>query len=172
MTAQAAAKSRRRTVKPIYMVCRKLVNPETGEFVGALVPSSAVDSRLLRQKKVGLGKEFRVEIKKPRSARFHRLVHVLGMLMVDQVEAFTGVSSHEAIKRLQRETGICCEQQDIEVPGFGKLVVNVAQSLAFDEMDETEFRRLFKGICRHVAEKYWPGLTEEQIEAQAGVMTE
>lgn len=31
---------------------------------------------------------------------------------------------------------------------------------------------LWEGICRHVAEKYWPDLTEEQIADQAGLMPE
>lgn len=162
-----AAKKRTR---PVYMTVRRLVDPETGEVVGALVPSSPIDRRLVREKGIRAGQEVRVEIKKPRNSGFHRLVHVLGAMMVDHVEAFTGATAHEAIKRLQRESGICCDEQEIEVPGLGKLVVKVAQSLAYDEMDEVDFRRLFEGICDYVCARYWPDLDRDAIEQQAGLM--
>lgn len=67
--------------------------------------------------------------------------------------------------------GICCEVQSIDLPGFGKLNVSVAQSIAFDEMDEGAFRELYKGICRHICARYWPTLTPEQVADMAKLMT-
>lgn len=162
--------SPKKRLRPIYMVVRRLIDPDTGALVGALVPSSDIDSRLMRQKRIRVGQEVRADLKRPRNSKYHRLVHVLGMMMIEHVEAFASMDTHEAIKRLQRESGICCEEQEIEVPGFGKLVVKVAQSIAFDEMEEGEFRRLYEGICDFVGEKYWPGLDADKIEEIVGVM--
>lgn len=164
------SEKRKRPIRPVYMVARRLIDPETGEEVGALVPASAIDSRLIRQKKIKVGQEVRADIKRPRNSGYHRLVHVLGMMMTDHVDGFNGMSSHEAIKRLQRESGICCEEQSIDVPGVGSLVVKVARSIAFDEMEEGDFRRLYEGICDFVAVNYWPGLNLEKIEEMASVM--
>ncbi len=162
--------AKKRSTRPIYLTPQRLVNPETGEVVKALVPCSAIDRRLLNEKRLRVGDEVRADLKNRRNVKFHRLVHALGIMLVEHIEAFHGLNCHDAIKRVQRESGICCEQQDIDVPGVGKLVVNVAQSIAFDCMDEGEFQYLWEGICRHVAEKYWPDLTEEQIADQAGLM--
>lgn len=166
------AKKRKPKSRPVYFQVRRLVDPATGEEVGALVPRHRVDQRLMRDRGYSVGTELRAELKKPRNARFHRLVHSLGGLVADQIEAFHGMGCHDAIKRLQRETGICCEVQTIELPGFGKLDVSIAQSLAFDEMEEGDFYQLWKGICRHICERYWPGMTEEQIVQMVDLMPE
>lgn len=187
------------TRKHIYLTVRELMDPDTGELVGCLVPSSAVDSRIMRDRKFRKGIELRGEIKRPRNAKFHRLVHALGILMVDHVEGFSDFDAHEAIKTLQMEANVCCETQTINaspvvsavlkaaeqllgpvatkmlqavLPEIKQIEIRVAQSLAFDEMDEAEFRRLFDRICRYVAETYWPDLDEETIQAMADLMPE
>lgn len=162
--------SKKKSTRPIYLTPQRLVNPETGEVVKALVPCSGIDRHLLNEKRLKLGDEIRADLKNRRNVKFHRLVHALGIMLVQHIEAFRDLNAHEAIKRVQRESGICCEQQEIEIPQIGKLVVNVAQSIAFDCMDESDFAHLWEGICRHVAETYWPDLTEEQIADQAELM--
>ncbi|RJG13471.1 hypothetical protein D3879_09555 [Pseudomonas cavernicola] len=164
-------KSTKRADRPIYMTVRKLVNPKTGEEVSALVPGSGIDSYLMHELGLRTGDDVRAVLKLPRNAKFHRLVHALGKLVAEQIEDFQGLSAHDAIKRLQRESGICCEVQSINLPGFGALDVAVAQSIAFDEMDEGAFRELYKGICRHICERYWPTLTPEQVADMAELMT-
>lgn len=162
----------RKSKRPVYFQVRRLVDPATGEEVGALVPRHRIDQRLLRERGYRVGDELRADLKKPRNALFHRMVHALGGIVSDHVEEFTGVDCHEVIKRLQRESGICCEIQDIELPGLGKIQVKVAKSIAFDEMDEGEFRALWQGICRFICDRYWPGMTEEQITEMANLMPE
>lgn len=161
---------KKKSTRPVYMTPRRLVDPATGEAVAALVPVSDLDRHLLRQRKVSVGREYRVTVEQARNSRFHRLVHALGLLVTQNVDAFASMDSHAAIKRLQRESGLFCEEQEIDIPGLGRLVVKVAQSLAFDAMDEADFRTLYQGICRHVAEEYWPGLDESTVEAMAGLM--
>lgn len=170
--ADLPKKRQAKKARPVYFAVRRLVDPATGEEVGALVPRHRIDQRLMRERNYRVGDELRADLKKPRNAKFHRLVHALGGLVADQIEAFQGMGCHDAIKRLQRETGICCEVQTIDLPGIGKLDVSVAQSLAFDEMEEGDFYRLWQGICRHLCERYWPGMTEDQIGQMVDLMPE
>lgn len=164
--------SKRKHTRPVYMTCKRLVDPATGEEVGALVPSCDLDKHLLKQRRVAVNREYRVGIEQARNAKFHRLVHALGKLVSENIAGFEGLNSHSVIKRLQREAGVFCEEQEIEIPGLGKLVVKVAQSIAFDCMDEADFRELYTAICRHVAATYWPDLDEASIHAMADLMSE
>lgn len=155
---------------PIMFTIRQVVDAETGERLGALVPASTWDRKLMRDRKYTIGTEVRAELKKPRNAAFNRLVHALGAMLSRDLDAFDGMDAHDAIKRCQRESGLCCEQSQVEIPGLGSLTLNVAKSLAFDAMDEGEFSQLWVGLCRHVSEKYWPDLTPEQVSQQAQIM--
>lgn len=116
------------------------------------------------------GDQARAEFKKSRNVKFHRLAHVLGHLLVDNVEDFESLSAHDALKRVQREAGVCCEQQDIDLGTIkfgdiavpvGRVPVTVARSLAFDEMEEDEFAEFFRGITNHIDKTYVVGLTDE-----------
>lgn len=160
----------RKPIKPIYLQVRKMIDPETGEEIGALVPRGGVDRRIMREREYRNGDYLRAALSKPRNVKIHRMVHALGGLIADHIEDFTGMDSHAVIKRLQRESGIMCEEQEIDIPGIGKLVVKVAMSLAFDEMDESEFRTLWRGICDHTIKKYWPDMTEDGIDSMIDLM--
>jgi hypothetical protein len=62
MTTAAAKKIRaKRARRPIYLVVRKLVDPDTGELVGALVPANDVDARLMRERKFHVNREVRAD---------------------------------------------------------------------------------------------------------------
>lgn len=158
----AAAKKRQR--RPLYMRVERLVRPETGEAVGALVPLTKWDARAMRERKYHVGTEVRAELKKPRNAKFMRLAHAIGALMVDQHNAFAGLSTHDALKRLQGESGAACETVEYDLPGTGKLIRTEPRSLAFDEMDEGEFQEVVKTIYRHIAATYWTALDETAVE--------
>lgn len=159
-----ATKKASRPRKPIYMEVRRLMVPETGELVGALVPRYACDRRAMRDRKFHVGKELRAELKQARNPGFHRLAHAIGTLVVEQVPEFEHCDAHEAVKRLQRETGICCETMEIDLGPLGKVPVMVPQSLAFDEMAEEDFQRLVQAIFALLASKYWTSMTPEAIE--------
>ena len=52
MTTEAAKRIRaKRARRPVYLMVRKLVDPKTGEEIGALVPANQIDARLLRERK-------------------------------------------------------------------------------------------------------------------------
>lgn len=154
MTAAARKVRAKRARRPIYLVVVKLIDPSTGELIGALVPAHEVDQRLLRERKFKVGREVRAELKQPREGWQHRLVHKIGQLMVDNVESWEQLGSHDAVKRLQRESGTCCEEMEIDVPGVGRLMVKQAESLSFDEMEQDRFQVLFDGITEHIGRHY------------------
>lgn len=184
MTAMSAAARKiraKRASRPIYAICLRLVDPATGEQIGAFAPSNDIDRRLAKDRGYRVGHEYRLEIKASRNAAFHRLAHVIGHLLVDNVEAFRDLDAHAALKKLQLESGICCETVEMDaspvisalleaaeavlgagarkvlaavLPEIRTIPVNVAQSLAFDAMEEEDFASFFKGITAWIGDHY------------------
>lgn len=168
MSAKRAAK---RITQPVYMRVARLVDPETGELVGALVPESRTAQKQMHERRMSVGTVVRAEFRKPRNVGFHRLVHALGTIAREQIEALSDTTdAHDCIKRLQREAGVCCEVQVLDLGALGKHGIRVARSIAFDAMDEGEFRELMEGLCDHIARTYWPTLTAAQVEEMAELM--
>lgn len=141
-TAKARAKLRSRDIR---MTVRKLVDPETGELIGALVPDHPIDRRSMKERKFGVGRQLRATLREDRNPGFWRKAHVLGGWLADNVEAFAGLDMHTALKRLQELSGVGCETVEYEIPGVGKLTRTEAQSLNFSDMDEGEFNTLWDG---------------------------
>lgn len=160
-TTYAERKAAKRARRPIYLTVQRLVDPRTGEEIGALVPAHPIDQRLLRERRFAVDREVRAELKQPRNVAFHRLAHALGHLLVDNVEAFRDLSAHEALKRVQRESGVCCEPFEIDLGPLGKVQAMQARSLAFDEMAEDEFRGFFEGITGYIAGHYASVMLDE-----------
>lgn len=155
MTTPAAKKVRaKRARRPIYLVVRRVVDPDTGEEIGALVPAHPIDRRLMKERRFHAGREVRAELKQPRNPAFHRLAHAVGHLLVDNVEAFRDMDAHGAIKEIQAKTGVCCEPLEIDLGSLGKVTAQVPRSLAFDEMSEDEFAQLFEAITAYIGEHY------------------
>lgn len=140
--AKARKKLRDRDVRFTVM---RVVIPETGEEVGALVPSHPVDRRSMRERKYNTGKQVRATLRMDRNPMFYRKAHVLSGWLADNVERFQGLSQHDALKKLQELSGIGCEQVDYDLPGIGKLTRTEAESLNFADMDEGRFVELWSG---------------------------
>lgn len=154
MTPAASTVKAKRARRPIYMQVRAAIDKETGEEFLALRASHPVDRRLMKERGYRKGDDVRAEIKKPRNVKFHRLAHAIGNLLVENVEKFLGKSGHDALKEMQRESGVCCDSMDIDLGTLGVVPVKVPRSLAFDEMPEDEFVQFFEGITAHIAEHY------------------
>lgn len=190
MTLTAAAKKIRakRAARPIYCELVEVEVIASNERRLALLALDPVDRELMKQRGYRRGQELRLEIKAPRNRAFHRLAHAVGQLMVDNVEGWEGLDSHEAVKRLQREAGVCCEVIEMDaspvisavlaivdeafgagaakllravLPEIKTIPVTVARSLAFDSMDEDEFGRLFEGITSYIGDHYAQVLLDE-----------
>ncbi len=139
---------------------------------GGLVPADKYAESTLRNKKYQIGDIVFGVITKPRNPKFNRLVHKLGILCAENIEAFNGMEAHTVIKRLQIEGRIACDEIGIMIPGFGMASQFVPRSLSFDSMDEAEFHEAAKAICRHIADRYWPDLTPERIRNMAECMVD
>lgn len=170
MTTAAARIKAKRARRPVYGTIERVAVLETGEERLAILATHPIDRRLMKERGYHQGDEVRLEIKKPRNAKFHRLAHAVGNLLVENVEEFRHLSGHDALKKVQTKAGACCELQmidmgtikfgNIAVP-VGEVPVSVPRSIAFDEMDETEFSELFNGICDYIDLHYQSAMTDE-----------
>lgn len=125
----------------------------------------------LRQRKIAPDDVVFAEIKQARNPRFHRLAHQFGKLVTENLDKFEGMTAHKALKRLQAESGIGCEEVGIQIHGM-TAIARWPLSLSFESMDEGKFREVFSGLCEYVAKTYWPDCTAEEIEQMAAAMPE
>lgn len=142
---------------------------------GALLPGDGYTQMRLRERGYKLGDILLADLRKPRNPGFHRLAHRLGTLVANNIDDFTGMDGHQALKRLQIEGNIACDDIALNMVIMGqKIRINqhVPRSLSFSSMDEGEFRETVQAFCRFIASEYWPGLTAEQVEAMAESMPE
>lgn len=139
---------------------------------GGFRPADACAAAQLRARGYRMGDILAADLSKLRNQKFNRLVHRIGQLVVANVEAFAGIETHRAIKRLQLESGAHCEELAIMIDGYGMVTQRVPLSLSFENTDEAEFHAAAKTICRHISAKYWPTLSPEQVEEMAEMMVE
>lgn len=165
------AKTAKPQRRPVWVRVRRLIDPDTGALIGAFAPAHAIDASEMRAQKLHVGDVLRAEFRKRRNPYFFRLAHALARHVAENTDGFEAQCAaedwHAVLKQLQREAGVCCEEQEIDIPGIGRMIVKVAASLAFDLMDEAQFNRIFRGIAEHICRKYWPTLTPEAVEEQA-----
>lgn len=142
---------------------------------GALVPGDGYTQKRLKERGYRVGDILLADLRKPRNPGFHRLAHRLGQLVAENVEEFAGLDGHQALKRLQVEGNIACDELPVFLTLFDqKIKVNqrIPRSLSFASMDEGDFRETLQAMCRFIAAEYWPDLTPEQIEEMAEAMPE
>lgn len=145
-TQKAKRKLRDRDVRLTVM---RMVDPDSGELVGCLVPTHPIDVRSMRERRFTVGKELRATLRQDRNPMFYRKAHVLSGWLADNVEAFSGLSQHDALKKLQELSGIGVESVEYDLPGIGKLTRTEAESLNFADMDEGRFNELWSGADGH-----------------------
>jgi hypothetical protein len=68
-----------------------------------------VDRDRLGKLKLQPGDYVYAHITKPRNESFHRLAHAIGKMVVENIPGFEHLTAHEALKRLQLESGSGCE---------------------------------------------------------------
>lgn len=168
------AAKRKRASRPIFLEVMRVVLLETGEEVGALVPLTKWDRRSMRERKFTIGSEWRGEFKRARNLGFYRKAHVLGAWLADNVEGFEGLTQHDALKRLQTLSGIGCVEEDITIDlgsfGVHKASRKFAESLNFEDMDESRWQELWDGgngeggWLGWLRREKWGALSAEQVE--------
>lgn len=110
-----------------------------------------------------------------RDGKQWRKAHVLGQMLADNVEEFHGVDPHAVLKKLQERFDIAMEVERLEVPTeHGKVTFErkTAKSLAFGEMDDSEFSPIFRAMCNKVAETWFPDMDAQAVEDMLAVMPE
>lgn len=152
---------------PVYLLLRKLVDPATGKEVAAFVPASDADKSILGEKGYKWNAKVRAELKQPRNPKYNALVHGLGKILAQNIDRFSGKTSHAAIKALQMESGVYCDQDQFDIPGFGQITRKVPQSLSYDSMGEEVFQDFWAKVCGYLVLKDWPTLTEERLTEMA-----
>lgn len=102
--------------------------------------------------------------------QWHR-AHRLADYLVANVEAYTGMSSHKALKELQKKSGAACDVQRIEIgPERIPATITVPRSMAFGWMDGAEFTEAYRTMCQYVRDAYFPDLEGEVTEAMERLM--
>lgn len=103
-----APKTRRK--EPIGFKVR-MVAPWHDDDRGQLVyvPASQSDADRLKPLHHKEGDLVFADFRKPRNPGFHKLAHAIGKLAVQNIEGFGHLTPHEALKRLQLESGVGCE---------------------------------------------------------------
>jgi hypothetical protein len=134
---------------------------------GCLIPADNYAQSKLRERGYHMGDLLSAELTKPRNPKFNRLVHRIGQLVVSNIEAFSGLDAHKAIKRLQIEGKVACDEIGISIAGYGMMMQLIPRSLSNESMDEGEYQQAARGICRTIAERYWPTLSEDAIAEMA-----
>ena len=139
---------------------------------GCLTPADNYAISLLQERNYKVGDIVSAELRKPRSVRFNRFVHQLGKLVIENVEGFSEIDAHTAIKRLQIEGGIACDEIGVFIPNVGAVIQKIPRSFSFDSMGEEEYRDSAKKLCDFLATRYWKDCTPEQIERMADCMVD
>ena len=156
MTATLAQKKRaKRRTRPIYAVVRPVADMETGEERLGILAMHPIDRQLMKERGYRAGDELRMEIKRRRNVKFHRLMHAVGAQRWWRTSRASSNSTRTAPSSTCRPWPTSAAETqmvdigtikfgDISVP-VGRVPVKVPRSMAFDEMDEDEAHTLFEG---------------------------
>ncbi len=170
------AKYRRRGVvrtdkyAPFHTEVRLLADPATGESIGALVPCTPTDARQMRERGMKVGSRWKTHCQQERDSRLWRFAHLLGGYLSDHVEGFEGLGAHDALKELQKRSGIGCMTTRSDIRDRDgvlqyRIVNHQPLSLAYDLMDEGEFRQLWDGGVEGRGNAGWLGYLRRVIYA-------
>lgn len=141
------------------------------EFVkGGIVPADGISVGMIRERGYRVGDIVAADLVKPRNLSNHRKAHLLGQLLVENLDTFANLDAHSVLKRLQVEGDIGCDYMALLMPE--PVNYRVPKSLAYESMDEAEFLRIYDAMCAYVARVYWPELDADQIAEMAELMVQ
>ncbi|MDP1543172.1 MAG: hypothetical protein Q8L99_08485 [Polycyclovorans sp.] len=139
---------------------------------GGFQPADRWTLEALKKRPYHVGDVLLADLKKPRNPKFNNMVHALGDMCAENIEAFEGIGAHDVIKRCQIEGDIACDQIALILPGVGPVHYRVPRSINFADMEEGDFKLLYEAFCRYIAKKYWPDLSEHQVGQMAELFPE
>lgn len=133
---------------------------------GMLVPTSESDMEAIAALKNG--ETYRIEIKRPRNAKFHRKYFALLDILFDLFEPtpveYKGEPVLKNRERFRKDIAIACGHYDLVVNLKGEVRAE-AKSISFANMDEIEFSQLYSRTIDYGLQKIAISQTREQLEA-------
>lgn len=160
---------------PIHYVVARCTLPDGTRRYG-LFAMDDVAREQMTERKMFEGTEWKCEPKQVRNVYFWRLTHKLGQWLAENHDDFHGLDAHEALKQLQQKSGIGCNitRSDIR-DNNGVLLYRVVSyqplSLAFDLMEESEFRLLWEGAHEERGAGGWVGWMRRHLYPNMPEMT-
>lgn len=144
---------------------------------GSFVCADEFSASEMRRRKIKRGDMVRLVVSKPRNYGHWRKAHQLGTLIAQNIDDFAEfqlengrTDSHGALKKLQRMSGVECQDTEMVLPNIGKLLVREPLSLAFDEMEQGRFDAAYAGFCQHLINTWWRDLDQQQVEDMASLV--
>lgn len=142
---------------------------------GSFIPADRHTQERLRDRGYKQDEIIAAQLRKARNPAYHRLAHAFGQVLTDNLEGFEGLDAHKALKRIQFEANIACDEFETSIQTKGTLrparvTIRIPRSLSYDDMGQEEFESVYAAMCRHVAETYWPDLKPEEIAVMAELM--
>lgn len=142
---------------------------------GALVPADGYTAKRIVERGFRVGDQVLTTFKKPVNPGFFRKAHVLGQVIADNIDEFSGMDAHTVLKRIQVEANVECDEIPVVLEILGqriKVMHRTPRSLGWESMDGAEFMATIRRISNYVAETYWPDLDGAAIERMAELMPE
>lgn len=110
-----ATRAKKRMPEPIGLRVAQMLEPETRAPRRVLVAATASDADRLKTKGNKVGDLVFARMTKPRNPGFHRLAHAIGKLAVENIDEFTHLEAHAALKRLQVEAQVGCDFLSVDI---------------------------------------------------------
>ena len=127
--------------------------------LGGLVPADRNAEELIGRH--ALGTVLRVELKKPRNLRHHRLYWAMLALICDNLDAVRPETLHDLIKL---RTGC------VHVVRTARGTVALPGSIAFERMDQAAFRDFFDRAVDVIVTDVIPGLDRDDLTRELDAM--
>lgn len=139
---------------------------------GTFAPADGISAGRCRERGYHVGLELLAELKKPRHPGQWRCAHRLAKLIQQNSDDFDHCHDHHAVlKKLQLDARVACDLVEAVTEDGEVVRVYWPQSLAFDQMEQGEFEAVYKLLCQHVADSYFPGCSDEDVADMAEMMS-
>jgi hypothetical protein len=155
------------TERAVIGLVRKVIDPDTGEEIKAIVGYTPMDKRLMQEMQLRVGDIVVMDIFKERNRRFWGLWHKLAEFVADNTEEYNGLRQHDMLKQLQLDARVHCELRDFTLEDGSTLRAWQPKSLNFFDTDETEAQAIWMQLCGYVARRFFFEWTPEQVAEAA-----
>lgn len=137
---------------------------------GSFVPADLASRRLCKDRGMTVGSEFISYLYEPRDKAQWRVAHQVGTFLTQHVEAFHGLSSHDALKKVQKDGRIALLEEQIDLGTLGVVTRSVPESLAFGFIDNTRWTEIWRQMCTYIRKTYFGEIDADAVEAMDKLM--